>query len=72
MTIDENEKNKMLPISQDNYFMCLRVAESITAIRAFQEYLSQRESLTEEEYATKKSQLLEYCINIKNAKIAEE
>lgn len=34
--------------------MCLRIAESITAIRAFQNFLQDRENLTEEEYSNKK------------------
>jgi hypothetical protein len=55
MTIEENDRNKMILINQDNYFMCKRVAESIIAIRAFQTFLEERESYTEEDYSNKKA-----------------
>ena len=71
-SVTQREKKKMILITEDTYFKCLRLAEQMQAYKQFMSFLQQRETLNPDDLAQRKKDLYAVCDRIAKAREHEE
>lgn len=64
-SLDEENRETLIEVTADNYFTCLRVAESIDLYRELISYMHQRTQISDEEIMSARAKLFDLCDQLK-------